>query len=210
MIRSATVEPAERGKGTVYFSIRDSLGLGPVLHDLVAQRLALKGFVMTSKPSKADRIVEIALVARGLASQESLQACVRQGYAGSVAMEKGDRGALVADVLLVRRRAHVEGSKAHLQNISARNAVSSTKLRLAAHASGKALKGRDLEVALAEDIAGLAVSSEDLQRHKTRSSTEVRQTASGRSKSKGSSADRRKSRHKIKVKVRHRHRKRHG
>ena len=209
IIRSAAVEPAERGAGTVYFSIRDGLGLGPVFHDFVAQRLALKGFALTRKPSKADRIVEIAVVARGRASQASAEACVRQGYAGSGALEPGDGSALVADVLLVRRRAHVEGSKAHLQNISARNAVSSTKLRLASLASEKALKGRDLEFALAEDIAGLAVSSEDLQRHRTRSSTEVRHDSPAKPREKGSSAGRHRDR-KVKVKVSHSRRHRHG
>ncbi|MBQ2477296.1 MAG: hypothetical protein II515_08535 [Desulfovibrio sp.] len=209
LFRSALVEPAERGKGRAYFSIRDSQGLNRGLHDYVGQRLALKGFSVTDKPSEADRIVEIAIVARGRASQASLEACVRQGYAGSAALEAGDRGAIVADVLLVRRRAHVEGAKAHLKNISARNAVSSTKLRIAALGSEKALKGRDLEFALAEDIAGLASSSEDMQRHKTRSSTEVRQDAPAKSpKEKESSAGRHKNRHKVKVKVNRKHRKR--
>ncbi len=103
----------------------------------------------------------------------------------------------------------MEGAKAHLKNISARNAVSSTKLRIAALGSEKALKGRDLEFALAEDIAGLASSSEDMQRHKTRSSTEVRQDAPAKSpKEKESSAGRHKNRHKVKVKVNRKHRKR--
>lgn len=208
LFRSAPVEPAERGKGRAYFSIRDSQNLNRGLHDYVGQRLGLKGFSVTDKPSEADRIVEIAVVARGRASQASLEACVRQGYAGSATLEAGDRGAIVADVLLVRRRAHVEGSKAHLKNISARNAVSSTKLRIAALGSEKALKGRDLEFALAEDIAGLASSSEDMQRHKTRSSTEVRQDAPAKSsQEKESSAGRHKDRHKVKVKVNRKHRK---
>ena len=66
LFRSALVEPAERGKGRAYFSIRDSQGLNRGLHDYVGQRLALKGFSVTDKPSEADRIVEIAIVARPL------------------------------------------------------------------------------------------------------------------------------------------------
>lgn len=211
MFRSAPVEPAERGQGRAYVSIRDGQNLTRGLHDYLGQRLGLKGFSVTDKPSEADRIVEIAVVARGSASQASLEACVRQGYAGSAALEAGDRGAIVADVLLVRRRAHVEGSQAHLKNISARNAVSSTKLRIAALGTATALKGRDLEFALAEDIAGLASSSEDMHRHRTRSSTEVRQDAPSRSsRAKASSAGRHKERHKARGKASRKHRKRRG
>ena len=63
----------------------------------------------------------------------------------------------------------------------------------------------------AEDIAGLASSSEDMHRHRTRSSTEVRQDAPSRSsRAKASSAGRHKERHKARGKASRKHRKRRG
>ena len=105
------------------------------------------------------------------------------------AKNEAAEAALVADVLLVRRRAHTEGSKADLKNISARNTTGSSKFRLGVIAGPEALESRGLEQALAGRVAELATSESYQQSH--RRSTEVRRSQS--SSSRRSSAKSRKS-----------------
>jgi hypothetical protein len=121
-------------------------------------------------------------------SQRFLPARSRK-FGTPVSLHQGDEAALVADVLLVRRRAHTEGSKADLKNISARNTTGSSKFRLGVIAGPEALESRGLEQALAGRVAELATSESYQQSH--RRSTEVRRSQS--SSSRRSSAKSRKS-----------------
>lgn len=192
-LRVFTNPDAGKGGGaygtTACAVVRDRQHVAGRLKERLDRKLTQAGFQITEQPSRADRIVEVEVVSRGRASDSSLRGAINQGFGTPVSLHQGNEAALVADVLLVRRRAHTEGSKADLKNISARNTTGSSKFRLGVIAGPEALESRGLEQALAGRVAELATSESYQQSH--RRSTEVRRSQS--SSSRRSSAKSRKS-----------------
>ncbi len=87
---------------------------------------------MTDNPSQAGHIVQISVLAAGQTSSESLRHVVDAGYGAPSALSGTGGAALLADVLLVQRRvpSSRRPSRTNLKNISNRNAVASSQMRL--------------------------------------------------------------------------------
>lgn len=191
--------PDARPGGSAYGNtacavVRDRQHAAGRLKERLDRKLTQAGFQTTEQPSRADRIVEVEIIGRGRATADSLQYAVDQGFGAPASLQKGDEAALVADVLLVRRRAHTAGSKADLKNISARNTTGSSKFRLGVIASPEALNDRSLEQALAGKVADLATAETYQQGRRgrqgvrrARSSSSGRSSAQSRKSSKDSS-----------------------
>ena len=94
--------------------------------------LGRKGFTVTGNPSQAGYIVQISVLAAGQAAPESLRGVVDAGYDAPSVLSGTGGTALLADVLLVQRRvpSSRRPSRTNLKNISNRNAVASSQMRL--------------------------------------------------------------------------------
>ena len=91
------------------------------------------GFTICENPGKADHIVQVAVVFSGKTDEESIHNALREGYDTKVSFQGKSVGALVVDLLIVRREVPKEKTdrKSSLATISNRHALGSIKKRLA-------------------------------------------------------------------------------
>ena len=161
LVRSINAQTAE---------ISDPKNLAGQFEERLERMLVERQFTLTDQPSLAERIISLKILYKGEAGRADMERVVKAGYDTPVPELFGEGGVLVADLLLVRRR--VPSANMKLSSISARNAMSSSTLRIGLHSSSaNSLKDRSLEEALARDIAKLAASDEDTEVHKTSSLT---------------------------------------
>ena len=116
----------------VYVSVRDMTNRVFHLRSQTEAWLGRKGFTVTGNPSQAGYIVQISVLAAGQAAPESLRGVVDAGYDAPSVLSGTGGTALLADVLLVQRRvpSSRRPSRTNLKNISNRNAVASSQMRL--------------------------------------------------------------------------------
>ena len=115
-----------------YLSVRDMTTRYFHLRPQTEAWLGRKGFIVIDNPSQAGYIVQITVLAAGQAAPESLRGVVDAGYDAPSALSGTGGTALLADVLLVQRRvpSSRRSSRTNLKNISNRNAVASSQMRL--------------------------------------------------------------------------------
>ncbi len=160
LLRSGKASPKARASGsTAFLSVLDPQESAGQYAERQERHLKARGFGRTTQPSKADRIITVKILYRGEGSREAMERAVRAGYGSRLPAVSGEGAVLVADLLLVRRK--VPGGHVQMRNISARNTVSSSTLRIGLSAREQALTDRGLEEALADDVAGLAASDEE-------------------------------------------------
>lgn len=183
---SVPVQPMRNAnKEAAFITISDQQHLSGLLKARLERVLLQHNFTLTEQPSKAERIISLKILYKGHGNRQDLQTCVRAGYDAALPPLQGKESVLVADLLLVRRTA--PGKNAQLRNISSRNKKSSTQVRIGlVTAHEEVLKGHAMEEALAEDIAGIAASSEDAKFYKpttvTKKKKSVRKTKKKASK----------------------------
>ena len=116
----------------VYVSVRDMTNRVFHLRSQTEAWLGRKGVTVTGNPSQAGYIVQISVLAAGQAAPESLRGVVDAGYDAPSVLSGTGGTALLADVLLVQRRvpSSRRPSRTNLKNISNRNAVASSQMRL--------------------------------------------------------------------------------
>lgn len=116
----------------VYVNVRDMTNRVFHLRSQTEAWLGRKGFTVTDNPSQAGYIVQISVLAAGQAAPESLRGVVDAGYDAPSVLSGTGGTALLADVLLVQRRvpSSRRPSRTNLKNISNRNAVASSQMRL--------------------------------------------------------------------------------
>lgn len=116
----------------VYVNVRDMTNRVFHLRSQTEAWLGRKGFTVTGNPSQAGYIVQISVLAAGQAAPESLRGVVDAGYDAPSVLSGTGGTALLADVLLVQRRvpSSRRPSRTNLKNISNRNAVASSQMRL--------------------------------------------------------------------------------
>lgn len=116
----------------VYVNVRDMTNRVFHLRSQTEAWLGRKGFTVTNNPSQAGYIVQITVLAAGQAAPESLRGVVDAGYDAPSVLSGTGGTALLADVLLVQRRvpSSRRPSRTNLKNISNRNAVASSQMRL--------------------------------------------------------------------------------
>lgn len=171
LVRSINAQTAESAHmESASLNISDPKNLAGQFEERLERMLVERQFTLTDQPSLAERIISLKILYKGEAGREDMERVVKTGYDTPVPELFGEGGVLVADLLLVRRR--VPSANMKLSTISARNAMSSSTLRIGLHSSSaNSLKDRSLEEALARDIAKLAASDEDTEVHKTSSLT---------------------------------------
>lgn len=148
--RNACEEP-------VYLGVRDNSGRLGQLEGLVRQKLASQGHRLTKNPSEAVWIAQVTLPAAGPCNAKALRAAVNSGYDSKCQLGQQDKNranGCVADILLVKRNIPEDKRASHkrLRNVSARNALASSQMRLGLVLNGKK-SGEHLALALASEIA---------------------------------------------------------
>lgn len=116
-----------------YVNVRDKSNRVFGLHSLAETYLSSKGFTVTDNPSQAGYIIQITVLDAGPVDPDSLRRVVDAGYDAPSKLSGTGGTALLTDVLLVQRRVPNarRPNKANLKNISSRNAVASSRMRLA-------------------------------------------------------------------------------
>ena len=127
VLNTVDIEP------TVYVSVRDASGQDAArLAARIRGGVQARGYAIVSNPSEAGYILQMEVLAAGDAAPDAVRAAVAGGYGMSAPLSGDGAKALVADVLLVQRtvpssrRPH----RVRLKNISRRNAVASSQMRL--------------------------------------------------------------------------------
>ena len=124
VLRSGELTPVENGDvpDKMYVDVRDMTG----------RALRLPAHAGRNLERSRITLLQVSLLDEGTVSPEALEEIVNAGY-GAPARFSG-RGAhgLLADVLLVQRKvpSHARPSRARLKNITSRNAVGSSQMRL--------------------------------------------------------------------------------
>lgn len=117
----------------VYINVRDKSNRVLGLRSRAEAYVSGKGFTVTGNPSQAGHIIQITVLDAGPVDPDSLRGVVDAGYDAPSRLSGTGGTALLTDVLLVQRRVPNarRASKANLKNISSRNAVASSQMRLA-------------------------------------------------------------------------------
>ncbi|SDF15664.1 complement resistance protein TraT [Desulfovibrio legallii] len=116
----------------VYLGLRDNSGHAPGLRPLAEARLRQAGYELVPNPSQAGYILQMNVLAAGPTDPATARAVVAAGYDAPSRLAGQGGTALVADVLLVLRRvpSAAKPGRARLKNISSRNAISDSQMRL--------------------------------------------------------------------------------
>lgn len=134
VLREGELSPIERKDvpDKMYVDVRDMTGRALRLPAHAGRRLDRTRITLVENPSEAGYILQVSLLDEGTVSPEALAEIVKAGY-GAPARFSGSGGhGLLADVLLVQRKvpSHARPSRARLKNITSRNAVGSSQMRL--------------------------------------------------------------------------------
>lgn len=124
---------------TVYVNVRDNTNRVFGLRAQAESWLQRSGFTIVGNPSEAGNIVQITVLSAGNTDPTHLRQTVAAGYDTPSTLEGTGATAVMADVLLVQRRvpSAQKESKAKLKNISSRNALSNSQMRIALLLSGQ-------------------------------------------------------------------------
>lgn len=113
-----------------YVNVRDSTARVNNLSEEIARRLRAHGIELTRNPSQAGYILQISVLTCGPSATEVLKQRVDAGYGAPANLSGKGNTALVTDALLVLRRVPRADKKQALRNISNRQAVASSQMRL--------------------------------------------------------------------------------
>lgn len=117
---------------TIYIDVGDETGQIPLTPEVLPRLLAQDNFEVVDNPSKAAYILHIALLREGDTDPQILEKLVRDGFDSKAELSGTGHSAWLADALLVHRRIPEDKRESHvrLKNISARNALGSSQMRI--------------------------------------------------------------------------------
>lgn len=117
---------------TIFLDVRDETGNLPLTPVILRSLLEGDNFSIVDAPSKAAYILTIAILEEGSTTPDNVEELVDKGYGTEATFSPGDSSGWIADALLVKRRVPSEKrpSQERLKNISRRNALESSQLRI--------------------------------------------------------------------------------
>ena len=134
VLREGALTPMEHGDvpDLMYVDVRDMTGRALRLPAHAGRNLDNTRITLVENPSEAGYILQVSLLDEGTVSPEALAALVEAGYGAPAAFSGSGASGLLADVLLVQRKvpSHARPSRARLKNITSRNAVGASQMRL--------------------------------------------------------------------------------
>lgn len=139
----------------VYVDCRQGSGAAPHLDSHLAKALAKGKFRLTDSPSKAGYILHVNILRHGQVAPEKLRSAVNSGYGTSASFSGSGANAMLVDALMVQRRVPESGKSASqkLKNITSRNALDSSQMRIGAMTTGKKHSPEDFSAAIARELA---------------------------------------------------------
>lgn len=140
----------------VYVNVRDNTNRrAQTLQSFTEADLRTRGYTVSPTPSEAGYILQVVVLSAGTTAPERARAVVAAGYGAPSGLSGEGGAALVADVLLVQRTvpSSERPSRVRLKNISRRNAVASSQMRLGLLVPQGARKGADLPPAAIRVLA---------------------------------------------------------
>ena len=142
VLRSGKLQEAQDDDSvpdSVYVSVRDNTSRVFGLRAQTEAWLQRSGFTIVANPSEAGYIVQLTVLSAGNTDPAHLRSAVNKGYDTSSDLTGSGGTAVLADVLLVQRRvpSAARPSRAVLKNISSRNALSNSQMRIAVLAQGQ-------------------------------------------------------------------------
>ena len=116
----------------VYVNVRDNTNKLSGLRTQAESWLQRQGYTIVPNPSEAGYILQVVVLAAGVAAPESVRQMVAAGYDAPSKLDGRGGTALVADVLLVQRNvpSAKQPARSKLKSISKRNAVASSQMRI--------------------------------------------------------------------------------
>ncbi|WP_308621053.1 conjugal transfer protein TraT [uncultured Desulfovibrio sp.] len=134
VLREGALTPMEHGDvpDRMYVDVRDMTGRALRLPAHAGRSLGNTSVTLVENPSEAGYILQISLLDEGAVDPETFAALVKGGYGTPARFSGGGASGLLADILLVQRKvpSHSRPSRARLKNITSRNAVGSSQMRL--------------------------------------------------------------------------------
>lgn len=142
VLRSGKLQEAQDDDSvpdSVYVSVRDNTSRVFGLRAQTESWLQRSGFTIVANPSEAGYIVQLTVLSAGSTDPAHLRSAVSKGYDTSSDLTGSGGTAILADVLLVQRRvpSAARPSRAVLKNITSRNALSNSQMRIAVLAQGQ-------------------------------------------------------------------------
>ncbi len=134
VLREGALTPMEHGDvpDRMYVDVRDMTGRALRLPAHAGRNLGNARVELVEKPSEAGYILQVSLLDEGTVDPETFATLVKEGYGTPARFSGGGASGLLADILLVQRKvpSHSRPSRARLKNITSRNAVGSSQMRL--------------------------------------------------------------------------------
>lgn len=118
---------------TIYIDVRDETGNLPLTPEYLPKMLKEDNFIVVDNPSEAAYILNIFLLKEGRTDPEALKSMAQAGYDSKADFSGDGHSAWLADALLVQRRVPEARRESHvrLKNISSRNAIGNSQMRVA-------------------------------------------------------------------------------
>lgn len=135
LVKSGDLELKSRKNSprTIYVDVRDATGNAPLTPEVLPAMLEEDNYEVVDNPSEAAYILHVSLLAEGRTDPALLKELVNNGYDSEAKFAGDGVSAWLVDALLVQRKVPEASreSQVRLQNISARNAIGNSQMRLA-------------------------------------------------------------------------------
>lgn len=141
---------------TIYVHVRDNTNhRAAALGSVTKTALRRKGYTIVDSPSKAGNILQIVVLAAGISSPNATRSIVARGYGAPSSLSGSGGTTLVADVLLVQRNVPSAKQPEHvkLKNISRRNALSNSQMRIALLLHREVKQNDDAMASMVQNLA---------------------------------------------------------
>ncbi|MBD5641430.1 MAG: hypothetical protein HDQ91_03315 [Desulfovibrio sp.] len=140
----------------IYVDCHGNEKLTPHLDQHLEKALAGGNFRIAGAPSEAGYILHVNILDHGSVAPESLKSAVRAGYGNRAGFSGAGADGMLVDALMVQRRVP-EAKRESLQkmkNVSSRNAIGSSQMRIGVLGSDREHDAEAFSAAIAAELAG--------------------------------------------------------
>lgn len=139
----------------IYVDCGQSGDIAPHLNRHLEKALTQGKFRLAKSPSQAGYILHVNVLKHGNVAPEELKAAVSAGYGSKTIFRGKGANAVLVDALMVQRRVPEASRPNHqkMKNISSRNAIDSSQMRMGIMAHGSKHGNEEFSRAIAEELA---------------------------------------------------------
>lgn len=139
----------------IYVDCHDGESLAPNLEQHLERALGRGKFRLVHSPSEAGYILHVNVLDHGAVAPETLKNAVNAGYGSKTGFNGSGADGLLVDALMVQRRVPEakRPSRQKMKNISARNALDSSQMRIGILSHEKKHDPEAFSAAIARELA---------------------------------------------------------